>query len=60
MALIQQGQEERLTAPVPFRRFVAEARSSIRKAEDRAFFTQMLGEVTERHIAVLRDQILDL
>ncbi|WP_175213181.1 non-ribosomal peptide synthetase, partial [Achromobacter aegrifaciens] len=47
IAQIQQGQEAALPVPVPFRRFVAQARLGISRAEHEAFFTKMLGEVDE-------------
>ena len=47
MALIQRGQEAELPEPVPFRRFVAQARLGVSQSEHEAFFTQMLGDVEE-------------
>ncbi|MCG3782690.1 non-ribosomal peptide synthetase [Delftia acidovorans] len=47
IALIQQGRRELLSAPLPFRRFVAHARRGVGEAEHRAFFTALLGDVTE-------------
>ncbi|MGK6311358.1 condensation domain-containing protein, partial [Variovorax sp. DT-64] len=39
------GREEALPEPVPFRRFVAQARLGVSRAEHEAFFRQMLGDV---------------
>ncbi|ASI68649.1 non-ribosomal peptide synthetase [Diaphorobacter nitroreducens] len=47
IALIQQGREAELPEPVPFRRFVAQARLGMNPAEHEAFFTKMLGDVDE-------------
>nr|WP_286159280.1 non-ribosomal peptide synthase/polyketide synthase [Janthinobacterium sp. HH01] len=47
IALIQQERESELPEPVPFRRFVAQARLGLSAAEHEAFFTQMLGDVDE-------------
>lgn len=47
IALIQQGREEELPEPVPFRRFVARARLGVSEAEHEAFFRNMLGDVDE-------------
>ncbi|MCH0573503.1 non-ribosomal peptide synthetase, partial [Streptomyces sp. MUM 136J] len=41
------GREEELTAPMPFRTFVARARMGIPREEHERFFAQMLGDVTE-------------
>ncbi|MDP9897429.1 amino acid adenylation domain-containing protein [Variovorax boronicumulans] len=47
IAQIQQGQAQALPEPVPFRRFVAQARLGVSQAEHEAFFRQMLGDVQE-------------
>ncbi|WP_286159279.1 amino acid adenylation domain-containing protein [Janthinobacterium sp. HH01] len=47
IALIQQGRASELPEPVPFRRFVAQARLGVSAAEHEAFFKQMLGDVDE-------------
>ncbi len=47
IALIQQGREAELPAPIPFRTFVALSRSTVKQAEHEAFFRNMLGEVDE-------------
>ncbi|WP_129780154.1 non-ribosomal peptide synthetase [Peristeroidobacter soli] len=47
IALIQQGQVERLPEPIPFRRFVAQARLGVSQAEHEKFFTHMLSDVEE-------------
>ncbi|WP_238456034.1 condensation domain-containing protein, partial [Azohydromonas lata] len=47
IALIQQGRDSELPVPVPFRRYVAQARLGMSQAEHEAFFRQMLGDVDE-------------
>ena len=47
IALIQQGRETELAEPVPFRRFVAQARLGVSPAEHEAFFRKMLSDVDE-------------
>ncbi|ENO99092.1 syringomycin synthetase [Thauera phenylacetica B4P] len=47
IALIQQGKEAQLPEPVPFRRFVAQARLGVSRTEHEAFFGKMLGDVEE-------------
>ncbi|MFM9272245.1 condensation domain-containing protein, partial [Halomonas elongata] len=47
IALIQQGREDELPEPIPFRRFVAQARLSVSQAEHEAFFKERLGDVEE-------------
>ncbi len=47
IALVQQGKEAQLPQPVPFRRFVAQARLGVSRAEHEAFFRTMLGDVVE-------------
>jgi amino acid adenylation domain-containing protein len=41
------GEQDQLAAPVPFREFVAQARSGVSAAEHEAFFREMLAEVEE-------------
>ncbi|WP_447971455.1 amino acid adenylation domain-containing protein [Nitrospira sp. M1] len=43
--MIQQGEQDRLQPPVPFRNFVATARQGRDVAGEEAFFTKMLGDV---------------
>ncbi|MGH6649419.1 amino acid adenylation domain-containing protein, partial [Aquabacterium sp.] len=47
VALIQEGREAMLPAPVPFRDFVAQARLGMPVAEHEAYFRRMLGDVEE-------------
>ncbi|GAB3396111.1 hypothetical protein GCM10027514_44320 [Azotobacter armeniacus] len=47
IALIQQGRQDELPEPVPFRRFVAQARLGVSPAEHEAFFSKLLGDVEE-------------
>jgi amino acid adenylation domain-containing protein len=47
ISLIQQGAEDRLPPSVPFRRFVAQARLGVSRAEHEAFFRRMLADVAE-------------
>jgi amino acid adenylation domain-containing protein len=47
IALLQQGRAGELPGPVPFRRFVAQARLGVSAAEHEAFFRKMLGDVQE-------------
>ncbi|WP_412180537.1 condensation domain-containing protein, partial [Variovorax paradoxus] len=47
IALVQQGRAAELPAPVPFRRYVAQARLGVSQAEHEAFFGAMLGDVDE-------------
>ncbi|WP_194274092.1 non-ribosomal peptide synthetase [Variovorax paradoxus] len=44
---VQQDPAIALPPPVPFRRFVAHARLGVAQAEHEAFFTRMLGDVTQ-------------
>ncbi|MEU9349394.1 amino acid adenylation domain-containing protein, partial [Streptomyces sp. NPDC048278] len=41
------GEGEQLQRPVPFRDFVAQARTEVADAEHAAFFAELLGDVTE-------------
>ena len=41
------GQAEQLSAPLPFRNFVAQARLGLSREEHEAFFRKMLGDVEE-------------
>ena len=47
IALIQQDRAAELPEPVPFRRFVAQARLGVSRAAHEAFFSEMLRDVTE-------------
>ncbi|TDN42358.1 non-ribosomal peptide synthetase, partial [Azoarcus indigens] len=47
IALLQQGRNAELLEPVPFRRFVAQAKLGVSAAEHQAFFTRLLGDVAE-------------
>ncbi|WP_259375544.1 non-ribosomal peptide synthetase [Azohydromonas lata] len=47
IALLQQGRQAELPAPVPFRRYVAQARLGMSQAEHEAFFRRLLGDVDE-------------
>ncbi|SEM55533.1 non-ribosomal peptide synthase domain TIGR01720/amino acid adenylation domain-containing protein, partial [Variovorax sp. YR750] len=47
IALILRGRRDALPAPVPFRRFVAQARFGASPQEAEKFFTAMLGDVAE-------------
>ncbi|MDN6887916.1 condensation domain-containing protein, partial [Variovorax sp. CAN2819] len=47
IASIQQNPEIKLPSPVPFRDFVARARLGLSTDEHEAFFSRMLGDVTE-------------
>ncbi|MDQ7733303.1 amino acid adenylation domain-containing protein [Halomonas sp. SpR1] len=47
IALIQQGRENELPKPLPFRNFVAQARLGVSSAEHEAFFRKRLGDVEE-------------
>jgi amino acid adenylation domain-containing protein len=47
IALIEQGRQAELPEPVPFRRFVAQARLGVSQQEHEAFFRRMLGDVDE-------------
>ncbi|CAG2161338.1 Linear gramicidin synthase subunit D [Cupriavidus numazuensis] len=45
IGLLTAGRAEALPTPVPFRRYVAQARLGVSEAQHEAFFRQMLGEV---------------
>ena len=47
IALIQQGREDELPKPLPFRNFVAHARLGVSLVEHEAFFRERLGDVEE-------------
>ncbi|MCA8863809.1 non-ribosomal peptide synthetase [Halomonas sp. SBBP1] len=47
IALIQQGREDELPRPIPFRNFVAQARLGVSLAEHEAFFRARLGDIDE-------------
>ncbi|WP_413762773.1 non-ribosomal peptide synthase/polyketide synthase [Variovorax sp. Varisp41] len=47
IALIEQGRAAELPEPVPFRRYVAQARLGVSQAEHEDFFREMLGDVDE-------------
>ena len=47
IALVLQGRQAELPQPVPFRRYVAQARLGTPPGEHEAFFRQMLGDVDE-------------
>ncbi|MGP9766974.1 amino acid adenylation domain-containing protein [Halomonas sp. AOP13-D3-9] len=47
IALIQQGREDELPKPIPFRNFVAQARLEISLEEHETFFRERLGDIEE-------------
>ncbi|CAA2107568.1 Tyrocidine synthase 3 [Variovorax paradoxus] len=47
ISLIQQGRQNELPQPVPFRNYVAQARLGVSQQEHEAFFKQMLWDVDE-------------
>lgn len=47
ISLIQQGREDELPKPLPFRNFVAQTRLGINQEEHEAFFREQLGDVEE-------------
>ena len=47
IALIQQGREDELPKPLPFRNFVAQARLGVSLEDHEAFFREQLGDIEE-------------
>ncbi|PKH63783.1 non-ribosomal peptide synthetase [Halomonas sp. Choline-3u-9] len=47
IALIQQGREDELPKPLPFRNFVAQARLGVSLEDHEAFFREQLGDIKE-------------
>ncbi|MGO3669288.1 MAG: amino acid adenylation domain-containing protein, partial [Vreelandella alkaliphila] len=47
IALVQQGREDELPKPTPFRNFVAQARLGVSLEEHEAFFREQLGDIEE-------------
>ncbi|MBT2787103.1 MULTISPECIES: non-ribosomal peptide synthetase [unclassified Halomonas] len=47
IALIQQGREDELPQPLPFRNFVAQTRLGVNQEEHVAFFREQLGDIDE-------------
>ncbi|MGP5323808.1 amino acid adenylation domain-containing protein [Vreelandella titanicae] len=47
IALIQQGREDELPKPIPFRNFVAQAQLGVSSDEHEAFFRERLGDIEE-------------
>ncbi|WP_162522299.1 hypothetical protein, partial [Xylella fastidiosa] len=47
IAHLLQGRPEALAPPVPFRRFVVQARHGVTPAEHEAYFRRVLGDVGE-------------
>ncbi|MEA2119042.1 non-ribosomal peptide synthetase [Halovibrio sp. HP20-50] len=47
ISLIQQGREDELPQPLPFRNFVAQARLGVSLDEHEAFFREQLGDIEE-------------
>ncbi|BCA91039.1 hypothetical protein HMSLTHF_08140 [Vreelandella aquamarina] len=47
ISLIQQGREDELPQPLPFRNFVAQARLGVSQEEHEAFFREQLGDIEE-------------
>ncbi|WP_085918222.1 amino acid adenylation domain-containing protein [Halomonas sp. CSM-2] len=47
IALIQQGREDELPHPLPFRNFVAQTRLGVSPEEHEAFFREQLGDIEE-------------
>nr|WP_163500586.1 non-ribosomal peptide synthetase [Halomonas socia] len=47
IALIQQGHDDELPKPLPFRNFVAQARIGVSQEEHEAFFCEQLGDIEE-------------
>ena len=47
VALVQQGRDAELPEPVPYRRYVAQARLGLSQAEHDTFFSEMLADVQE-------------
>ncbi|WP_159053534.1 MULTISPECIES: non-ribosomal peptide synthetase [unclassified Halomonas] len=47
ISLIQQGREDELPKPIPFRNFVAQARLGVSLEDHEAFFREQLGDIEE-------------